>query len=41
MPQITVDHIPSFELFEIEAKLYLQGLNFELEFWDENLQNQQ
>ena len=37
--QKTVDHVPSFEIFEIETKLHLQGLNFKLEFWDENLQN--
>ena len=27
------------EIFEIEIKLHLWGLNFKLEFWDENLQN--
>ena len=37
--QKTVDHVPSFEIFEIETKLHLQGLNFKLEFWDENPQN--
>ena len=37
--QKTVDHVLSFKIFEIETKLNLQGLNFKLEFWDENLQN--
>ena len=37
--QKTMNHEPSFEFFEIETKLHLQGLNFKLEFWDENLQN--
>ena len=35
----TADHVPSFEILEIETKLHLQGLNFKLEFWDKNLQN--
>ena len=34
--QKTVDHVPSLEIFEIWTKLQLQGLNFELWFWDEN-----
>ena len=37
--QKTVNHVPSFEIFEIETKLQLQDLNFKLEFWDKNLQN--
>ena len=37
--QKTVDVVPSFEIFQIETKLQLQGLNFKLEFWDKNLQN--
>ena len=35
----TVDHVPSFEIFDIATKLCLQEPNFKLEFWDENLQN--
>ena len=38
--QKPLDHVLSFEIFEIETKLYLQGLNFKVEFWDKNLQNQ-
>ena len=37
--QKSVDHVPSFKVFEIETKFHLQGLNLELEFWDEILQN--
>ena len=37
--QKTVDHMPSYDIFEIETKLHLQGLNFKLEFWDTNLRN--
>ena len=37
--QNAADHVPSVEIFEIETKFHLQGLNFKLEFWDENLQN--
>ena len=37
--QNTAEHVPSVEIFEIETKLLVQGLNFKLEFWDENLQN--
>ena len=37
--QKLVDDVPSFEIFEIETKLHLQGLNFKLEFWDKNFQN--
>ena len=32
------ESIPSFEIFNIETKLHLQGLNFKLEFWDKNPQ---
>ena len=35
----SADHLPSFGIFEIEAKLQLQGLNLKLEFWNENSQN--
>ena len=38
--QKAVDYVPSCEIFEIDTKLQLQGLNFELQFWDDNLQNQ-
>ena len=34
----TVDCLPSFEFFEIEAKIQLQWLNFKLEFLDKNTQ---
>ena len=37
--QKTVDHVPSFEIFQIETKVHLEGLKFKLEFWDENLKN--
>ena len=37
--QKTVDHETSFEIFSIEIELHLQGLNFDLEFQDKNLQN--
>ena len=37
--QNNADYVPSVEIFEIEIKLHLQGLNFKLEFWDKNLQN--
>ena len=37
--QNNADHVSSVEIFEIETKLQLQGLNFKLEFWDKNLQN--
>ena len=36
--QKSMDHLPYFEIFEIEAKLHLQGLNFKLDFWDKNFQ---
>ena len=32
-----MDHVPSFEIFQIETKVHLEGLKFKLEFWDENL----
>ena len=35
----TVDCLPSFEFFEIEAKIQLQWLNLKLEFLDKNTQN--
>ena len=37
--QKTADRLPSFGIFENKAKLQLQGLNFKLEFWDQNSQN--
>ena len=37
--QNTADHVPSFEIFEIETKLQLQELKFKLEFWDKNFYN--
>ena len=37
--QKNVNYFPNFEIFEIEAKLRLWGLNFKLEFWDNNFQN--
>ena len=37
--QKPVDHVPSYEFFKIETKLHLQGPNFQLEFWDDNLEN--
>ena len=37
--QNTKDDVPNVEIFEIEIKLHLWGLNFKLEFWDENVPN--
>ena len=34
-----VDGLPNFEIFEFKGKLELQGLNFKLEFMNENSQN--
>ena len=37
--QKTLDLVPRFEIFVIETEFHLHGVNFELEFWDKNLQN--
>ena len=37
--QKIVDHVSNFEIFEIEIKLHLLGINFDIDFWDEKFQN--
>ena len=34
--QKNVDQVLRFRVFEIETKLHLQVLNFDLEFWEKN-----